>query len=221
MQPERYHPLPGQGTYPGARGGRSVCGQGPMTDAQIHGDIERRWFALRVKSRCEKMVAGIAFNKGFDQYLPLYHCRRRRSDRFKSVELPLFPGYVFCRLNPQHRLALLTAPGVLYFVGIGRIPTPIDDEDISAIQLITQPGLGAEPWPFLDIGQRVSVEFGPLAGLEGLLVEVRKQHRIVISVTLLRRAVAVEIERDWVRPLGVIRYPVLPNAPSPVGFWRN
>ncbi len=160
-----------------------------------------RWFALRVKPRAEKCVAAIARNKGYEEFLPLYQCRRRWSDRFKVVELPLFPGYVFCRLNPQFRLPLLTIPGALHFVGLGKVPVPIDDGEINAIQALVQSGVRAEPWPFLDLGQRVRLEAGPLTGLEGIFVEVKKQHRIIVSVSLLRRSVAVEIERDWVTPL--------------------
>jgi transcription antitermination factor NusG len=160
-----------------------------------------RWCALRVKARFEKVVSATARGKGFEEFLPLCLSRRRWSDRFKSVELPLFPGYVFCRLNPEYRLPLLTIPGVLNFVGIGRIPAPIDDHEIAAIRATVQSGLLAEPYPFLDVGQRVRLEEGPLAGLEGFLVEVRKQERIAVSVTLLRRSIAVDIERQWVRPL--------------------
>jgi len=159
------------------------------------------WFALRVKSRTEKMVSTIARNKGFEEFLPLYQCRRQWSDRFKSVELPLFPGYVFCRLNPEFRLPLLTIPGVMSFVGIGRIPAPVDEAEIAAIQAAIGAGLLAEPYPFLEVGQRVRLAEGPLAGLEGLLVEIRKQQRLVVSVSMLRRSVAVEIDRNWVRPL--------------------
>ena len=160
-----------------------------------------RWFALQVKSRSEKIVGTIAHNKGFEVFLPLYESRRRWSDRFKSVEVPLFPGYVFCRLNPECRLPLLTIPGVSHFVGIGRTPVPIDDAEIAALQAAIRAGLGAEPCPFLEVGHRVRLEGGPLEGLEGLLVEIRKQQRIVVSVSLLRRSVAVEIQRDWVRVL--------------------
>ena len=160
-----------------------------------------RWFALRVKPRAEKCVAAIARNKGFDEFLPLYRCRRRWSDRIKVVEVPLFPGYVFCRLNAQHRLPLLTIPGALHFVGLGRIPVPIDDVEIQAIQTLVHSGVQARPWPFLDAGQRVRLEYGPLAGLEGLFVEIRKQQRIIVSVSLLRRSVAVEIDQEWVTPL--------------------
>jgi transcription antitermination factor NusG len=179
------------------------------------------WFALRVKSRSEKIVSTIARNKGFEEFLPLYQSRRRWSDRFQSVALPLFPGYVFCRANPEFRLPLLTIPGVLSFVGIGRLPAPIDDAEIAAIQTAVGAGLLAEPYPFLEVGQRVRLEEGPLAGLEGFLVEVRKQQRIAVSVSLLKRSVAVEIDRHWVRPLdrsgreiGIQIRPVL-VAPAP------
>jgi transcription antitermination factor NusG len=173
-----------------------------MMSLEEHCDSVRyAWFALRVKSRSEKIVSTIARHKGFEEFLPLYQSRRRWSDRYKSVELPLFPGYVFCRLDPDFRLPLLTIPGVLSFVGIGRVPAPIDDAEIAAIQTAIGAGLLAEPYPFLEVGQRVRLEEGPLAGLEGFLVEVRKQQRIAVSVSLLKRSVAVEIDRHWVRPL--------------------
>src|SRR2546430_1970418 len=170
-------------------------------------DTVRQWFAIRVKSRCEKMVASIARNKGIEEFLPVYYSRRRRPDRFKTVELPLFPGYVFCRLDPQYRLPLLVSPGVLHFVGIGKVPAPIDDAEMSALQCVLRSGSKVEPWPYLQVGQRVSVEYGPLAGVEGLLIEAHKQHRVLVSVTLLRRSVAAEIERDCVRPVLCRRSP--------------
>ena len=163
--------------------------------------IRERWFALRVKSRSEKIVAMMAQHKGQKEFLPLYRSRRRWSDRLKSVELPLFPGYLFCRLDPQYRLPLLTIPGVLHFVGIGKIPVPIEDAEIAALQTAVRSGVLVEPCPFLEIGHRVRLDEGPLAGLEGILVGTSKQERIVVSVTLLKRSVAVAIERHWATPL--------------------
>ena len=171
-----------------------------MNMEQVDSSSER-WFALRVKSRCEKVVATMALNRGFEGFLPVYCGRHQWSDRRKEVELPLFPGYVFCRLDPQRRLPLLTIPGVLHFVGIGKTPAPIDDAEIAAIQAAVKSGLSAEPWPFLETGQRLRVEEGPLAGVEGILVGRGKQHRIVVSITLLRRSVAVAIDRNCVTPL--------------------
>jgi transcription antitermination factor NusG len=161
----------------------------------------KRWFALRVKPRSEKIVATITRNKGFEEFLPLQQTHHRWSDRIKAVDLPLFPGYLFCRIDPQYRLPILTIPGALHFVGIGKAPVPVEDAEIEAIQATLQSGLPAEPWPYLNLGQRVQLESGPLAGIEGLLIEVRKQHRLVVSVSLLGRSVAVEIEREWVRPV--------------------
>ncbi len=173
-----------------------------------HHNIPVRWFALRVKSRCEKVVATIARNKGFEEFLPLYESRRRWSDRLKAIELPLFPGYIFCRLDPEHRLPLLTIPGVLHFVGFGKIPAPIEDTEVAAIQTAVRSGLSTEPCPFLDVGQRVRLDDGPLAGLEGILVGTSKGERIVVSVTVLKRSVAVAIERHWAAPVDVTGRPL-------------
>lgn len=161
-----------------------------------------RWFAIRVKSQRERMVATAIRQKGLEEFLPQYKSRHRWSDRFKSVELPLFPGYVFCRINPTFRLPILTVPGVLHFVGLGRVPVPIDDAEIDAIQSAVRSGLRVEPLAYLNVGQRVRLAEGPLTGLEGILTEVRKQYRVVVSLTLLQRSVAVEIERHWITPVG-------------------
>jgi transcription antitermination factor NusG len=104
-------------------------------------------------------------------------------------------------LAGESRLPLLTTPGVLGLVGVGKTPLPIDDTEIAAIQATIESGLFAEPCPFMSFGQRVRLEEGPLAGLEGYYIDNRKQHRIVVSVSLLQRSVGIEIERDWVRPL--------------------
>jgi transcription antitermination factor NusG len=170
-------------------------------------EVRERWFALRVQSRCEKVVAAIARNKGFEEFLPLQQGCRRWSDRLKAIDLPLFPGYLFCRLDPQRRLPLLTIPGVLHFVGIGKIPSPIEDGEIAAIQTAVGSGILTEPWPFLEAGQRVRLEDGPLTGLEGILVETRNRQRVVVSVTLLKRSVAVAIERHWATPVHVSDQP--------------
>jgi transcription antitermination factor NusG len=191
-----------------------ICGPG-----EENGDEpgNAQWFALRVRSGSEKLVATIAENKGVEHFLPVYSCNRHWSDRVKSVELPLFPGYLFCRLDVRYRLPVLTIPGVQHFVGIGKVPVAIEDAEIAAIQTAIQSGLPTEPWPYLTAGQRVRLERGPLEGLEGLLVEVRKQQRIVVSVQLLMRSVSVEIERGWVTPAGANMRPM---AAAPAGGWR-
>jgi transcription antitermination factor NusG len=178
------------------------------------------WFAIRVKSNFEKQVATSLRNKGLEEFLPLYQSRRRLSDRYKTVDLPLFPGYLFCRLDLDHRLPLLTTVGFLYIVSVGNKPVPVDEEEIAAVQLVVRSGVPAMPWPSLAVGQRVRLEAGPLWGLEGVVLQVGMRDRICVSVTLLQRGVSVEVDRDWIRPLDRARITsthnsiVLPNSRS-------
>jgi len=175
-----------------------------------------RWFALRVKSGHEKSVAACARNRGFEEFLPLRRSRRVWSDRTKLLDVPLFPGYVFSRLNPVNRLPLLTIPGAMQFVGIGKVPLPIDDAEIIAIEAAVRSGLYTTPYPFLQVGERVLLESGPLAGVEGILVKLQNRDRLVVSVTLLQRSVAVSVERDWIRPLGIDRRRPVPCVAQPI-----
>ena len=160
-----------------------------------------QWYALRVRSNCEKLVALTLRGKGYPEFLPLYKRISRWCDRKKVIESPLFPGYVFSHFDVNCRLPVLTIPGVVLVVGFGNKPEPIPNEEIDAIQRFVGSGLPVEPWPFLNVGEAVVVEYGPLAGLEGVLTEVKNRHRLVVSLTLLQRSVAVEIDRDCVRPV--------------------
>ena len=120
----------------------------------------------------------------------------------KTVDLPLFPGYLFCRLDIRERLLpVLTTPGVIRIVGAGKTPIAIGDDEIAAVQAVIRSGLPTIPWPSLAPGSRVFIERGPLAGLEGVAVNVEKKYRLIVSVSLLQRSLAVEIEREWVRPI--------------------
>jgi transcription antitermination factor NusG len=159
------------------------------------------WLALTVRPRHEKSVALHLSGKGYTQYLPLYRSRRQWSDRVQHVDLPLFAGYVFSRFDPLRRLPVLTIPGVLSLVSFGQGPEPVDAAELEAIRRIAESGVPVEPWPFLKIGQRVLVERGPLAGLEGVLLKMRSQCRIVVSVTMLQRSVAAEVGRDCISPI--------------------
>lgn len=160
-----------------------------------------QWFAIQVKPRSEKVVSASARNKGYEEFLPLYPVNRRWSDRIQRVDVPLFPGYVFCKLGSESRLPLLMIPGVSGLVGTGKIPIPIDETEICAIQACCRSGLLAEPHPFLRAGQIVQLQRGPLAGMEGYYVADRKRHRIVVTISLLQRSVGIEIDRDWVKPV--------------------
>jgi transcription antitermination factor NusG len=171
---------------------------------EIAVDVEKialRWYALRVRSRHEHIVGTHLEARGYKSFLPLYSCRKRWSDRFKEVEQPLFPGYVFCQFNSLNQLPILSIPGVVHVVGVGRIPAPVDEGEITAIQTAVMHGLPSQPWPFLRVGHRVRIEYGPLSGLEGILLGFGARQRLVLSVTLLQRSVAVQVDEAWVKPM--------------------
>lgn len=157
------------------------------------------WFALTARPRHEKVVAGNLRSKGLEAFVPLYRARRRWTDRIQSVDLPLFPGYVFCRFCFATRLQVLNTPGVTSVVSFSETPAPVADDEISRIRAIQDSGLPSQPWPYMQVGQRARIERGSLAGLEGVLIREKDAFRVVVSVELLRRAVAVEIDRDMIR----------------------
>ncbi len=169
------------------------------------------WFALFVRVNHEIKVSAALRSKGCDEFLPLYRAKRRWSDRIKEVQSPLFPGYVFCRLDLNKRLPVLTTPDVHSIVGNGKIPIPLEEREIENLKLIASSELQAEPWPYLRVGERIRIEQGSLAGLEGILLALKKPFRLVVSVTLLQRSVAVEIDETWASPAGERR-------PVPFGY---
>lgn len=159
------------------------------------------WYAIRVRSKFEQGVAASLTGKGYEKYLPLYRSRRQWSDRMKDLDLPLFPGYLFCRFDVQVRLPILTIPGVVSIVGTGKTPIAVPDQEIEMIQTMVSSGLMLRPWPQLAVGSRIVIEKGPLQGVEGVTVDIKRKHHLIVSVPLLQRSVAVEIDREWVRPL--------------------
>ena len=159
------------------------------------------WFALRVKSRCEKAASAALRSKGYEEFAPLYRRRDVGAGRLKRAELPLLPGYVFCRLDPEYRLPVLITPGVVHVVSFGGLPCQVSETEIEAIRAVHRSLLDVEPWPFLRMGQRVCMQRGPLRGIEGIVTRQRGGCRLIVSITLLQRSVAVEIERDWISPI--------------------
>ena len=159
------------------------------------------WYAVRVRSNFERNVSTVLDHKGVEQFLPTYRSRRVWTDRVKTVDVPLFPGYVFCRIPLDERNRVVTTDGVVGFVGAGRLPIPVSNMEIEAIRTLVQAQAPAQPWPFLKIGQTVRIGHGSLAGIEGILVRVKNSWRLVVSVTLLERSVAVEIDAAYVSPV--------------------
>jgi transcription antitermination factor NusG len=160
------------------------------------------WYALRVKTRLAKTAATILTSKAYEVFLPLYREKHQWSDRTKECELPLFPGYLFCRFVASERLLpILVTPGVMSIVCAAKIPLSIPDREICAIEAVVHSGLNATPWPQLAAGTRVLVVRGPLAGVEGVTVNDGKACKLAVSISLLQRSVVVEINREWARPI--------------------
>jgi transcription antitermination factor NusG len=157
-------------------------------------EILASWFAVHVRARRELGISQQLQSQGHEWFLPLYSCKKYWSDRVRTVQLPLFPGYVFCRFNPLDRLPILKIPGVIQIVGFNRQPVAVDEDEIRSIQVLAASGLSHEPWPYLKVGDRVRIETGPLRGLEGLLADVQGNRRLVLCVSLLQRSVAVKID---------------------------
>lgn len=155
-----------------------------------------QWYALTVKPNHERAAAQALGCKNLESFLPLYLTRRRWSDRIKKLDMPLFAGYVFCRFADGERTKVLATPGVTSVVGFGNQPAPVTEEEIHAVRTMIASGLPVGPWPYLRVGERVRIEAGPLCGLEGILTQVKDVWRVVVSVELLQRSVAAEVDRD-------------------------
>jgi transcription antitermination factor NusG len=163
-------------------------------------EVATRWFAVQVRTRWESSTALLLSGKGYETFLPTYKTKKRWSGNVKEVNAPLFPGYVFCHFEAQKRLPILVTPGVIAVVGRGRTPLPVEDGEIASLQTAIRSRLRAEPWPYLEVGSRIRIEDEAFHGLEGVLVSFKGSHRIIVSVSLLRRSVALEIDRALVKP---------------------
>jgi len=158
------------------------------------------WFAILARSGREKYATMLLENAGFECFLPISKSTRKWSDRMKDVEVPLFPGYLFCRMNPNDRLPVLTTPGVIQIAGIGKMPIPVEEHEIAAVRQIEKSGLSAMPWPYLRVGNTARIEEGPLRGVTGIVVKIKSALKLVLSIELLQRSIAVEIDRNWISP---------------------
>lgn len=160
----------------------------------------RPWYAIRTRTGCEFSVAEMLRSKQYSVFLPSHSKSRQYSDRTKLVELALFPGYLFCELGPGAAALIITTPGVLSIVSRGKTPIEVDAQEIAALRMMVTRER-AKPWPFVREGQLVLLHSGPLRGLQGYIVRVKDEARLVVSVTLLQRSAAVEIDGDWATPV--------------------
>lgn len=154
-----------------------------------------RWFAVQVRPRHEFVAAQLLRRKGYEEFLPRYRCLRRWSDRIKKVEEPLFRGYVFCRFDAQIRSPLIATPGVIGIVGSRNGPTPIPEQEIESIRRLVMLGLDLQPCSYTSIGDRLQINNGPLAGIEGVVIEIRNRRQLILSIDLVRASVIVDIHQ--------------------------
>jgi transcription antitermination factor NusG len=159
------------------------------------------WYAIYTRARHEARVSAELEARNVEHYLPVYSSVRSWEDRRVRITLPLFPGYVFVHLALQHRLRVLQIPSVVRLIGFGGLPTAMPDEEIKILRSGLPDQLHAEPHPFLTIGRRVRVVRGPLAGWEGILRRKKNSFRFVVSIELIQRAFAVEVDAADVQPL--------------------
>jgi transcription antitermination factor NusG len=181
-------------------------------EAQTPLDV-RQWHVLYTRHQHEKPVARILSSKGHEVFLPLYASVRRWRDRTKELCLPLFPCYVFIHGGLDRQLQILSTPGVFSVVGWAGRPATIPDLQIEAIRQMIESSLRIEPYPYLRSGGRVRVRSGTLQGLEGVLVRKKNLFRLIISLEMLGRSAAVEIDISCLERLG--------PSPIPAGFPRR
>jgi len=190
---------------PTERAARRPAGEQKIQSSAVVRELSANWFAAYTNSHHEKRVALHFGERQIEFFLPLYSTRRRWRNRCEmNLELPLFPNYVFVRIDSRERVRVLEVPGVVSLVGFGRIPAPLPDFEIEALRS----GLGQrkiEPYPYLVIGERVRIKAGPMTGLEGVLIRKKSNFRIVLALDVILQCVAVEVDAGDLEPAAKYR----------------
>ena len=173
----------------------------PRTHPTVVSDAKPKWYAAYTCSRHEKKVNEQLGTRNIESYLPSFTARNRWKDRYVQLQLPLFPGYVFVRLLLSERLRVLEIPGVVRLVSFGGTPVPLPDEQIVSLQHLLSNKLPFEPYPYLHAGVRVRIRSGALQGLEGIIVREKRRTRFIVSVDLVMRSIAAEVQGIDLEPL--------------------
>lgn len=184
----------GENSIPGTQsiwGTQQVLPEAPVL---LSGGSEPQWFALYTCANHERRVAAQLEARGLEHFLPLYRSRRNWKDRRMFLDLPLFPGYVFARFAISARRLVLEARGVVRLVGSNGCPSPLAEPEIAALRVGLSNALRFEPHPYLTAGTRVRILHGPLAGMAGILIRKKNRCRVILSVDLIARSVAVEVD---------------------------
>jgi transcriptional antiterminator NusG len=168
----------------------------PMNVTDLPAVDMPQWFAIQTRSRHEKKVADELAGRGVEVFLPTITRTRKWSDRTKKIEFPLFAGYAFVHIapEPKSRLAVLSAHGVVRFIGPSVSGTPIPNSEIESLRTALVNEIALRPLPFIKVGQRVRIRSGALAGMEGILTGTRGNHQLVVSISTIQRSVSLAIE---------------------------
>ncbi len=178
-----------------------VAGAETFAGDHLEAYVEARWYAAYTRANHERRVAEQLRERGVENFLPQYESVRKWKDRRVRLYLPLFPGYVFVHLALENRLRVLEVPGVACLVGFAGKPVAVPEEEFTRIRGFLKVGLRAKPHPYLTVGRRVQVRSGPLAGMQGILLRRKGNFRLVMSMELIQRAVAVEVAEDILEEL--------------------
>lgn len=170
-------------------------------EPRVEAQIEAKWYATYTRANHERRVADQLAERGVENFLPQYESVRKWKDRKVRLQLPLFPGYVFVHIAVQNKLRVLQVPGVASLVGFGGKPVPVPEEEFARIREFLSKGFRAEPHRFLKVGRRVRVRSGPLEGMEGIILRRKNGARLVISLELIQRAMAVDVDAGDVEAL--------------------
>ena len=172
---------------------------GSLAEDTLHSEM--LWYAGYTASRHEKRVAEHFAQRGVEHFLPLYETIHRWNNGRHRVQLPLFPGYIFVRIALRDRLRVIEVPGFVRLVGFNSLPCPLPEADINKMKEALNKGVLAEPYPYLTVGTRVEIRNGPMQGMTGILLRRQNKCRVVISVDLIMRSMAVEVEASDVVPM--------------------
>ncbi len=171
-----------------------VTGAESFAGGELEAYFQPRWYAAYTRANHERRVADQLAERGVENFLPEYESVRKWKDRKVRLQMPLFPGYVFVHLSLQNRLRVLQVPGVACLVGFAGRPVAVPEEEFARIRGFLNKGFRVEPHPYLEAGQCVRVHSGPLEGMEGIVVRRKNGSRLVISLELIQRAVAVDVD---------------------------
>jgi transcriptional antiterminator NusG len=159
-----------------------------------------QWYAVRVKSNCEYVTYTSLLHRDYELFLPTYR-PSKASQSAADKRVPLFPGYLFCKIRITERLPILMLPGVVHFVGLGKTPTPIDNGEIESLRVLVDSAVSVNLTEYFSVGQKIRITRGPLAGAVGFVSGTRR-NRLVVSITLLQRSVTAELDPEWVDAAG-------------------